>query len=46
MEVPGVSNANFLRAAMQARMPHGEELDAVTFYKTLYAKIDQLVSAR
>ncbi|AYR29653.1 ABC transporter ATP-binding protein [Akkermansia muciniphila] len=23
MEVPGVSNANFLRAAMQARMPHG-----------------------
>lgn len=38
MEVPGVSNANFLRAAMQARMPQGEELDAVTFYKTLYAK--------
>ena len=23
MEVPGVSNANFLRAAMQARMPQG-----------------------
>lgn len=46
MEVPGVSNANFLRAAMQARMPHGEELDAVTFYKTLYAKMDQLGMAR
>lgn len=42
MEVPGVSNANFLRAAMQARMPEGEELDAVAFYKALYAKMDQL----
>ena len=31
---------------MQARMPHGEELDAVTFYKTLYAKMDQLGMAR
>ena len=46
MEVPGVSNANFLRAAMQARMPQGEELDAVTFYKTLYAKMDQLGMSR
>ena len=27
-------------------MPHGEELDAVTFYKTLYAKMDQLGMAR
>ncbi len=26
MEVPGVSNANFLRAAMQARMPQGRNL--------------------
>lgn len=42
VEVPGVSNANFLRAAMQARMPKGEELDAVAFYKTLYAKMAQL----
>lgn len=42
VEVPGVSNANFLRAAMQARMPKGEELDAVSFYKTLYAKMAQL----
>ena len=46
MEVPGVSNANFLRAAMQARMPQGEELDAVTFYKMLYAKMDQLGMTR
>lgn len=41
-EVPGVSNANFLRAALQARMPDGEELDAVAFYKNMYAKMDEL----
>lgn len=46
LEVPGVTNANFLRAAMQARMPQGEELDAVSFYKTLYAKMDSLGMAR
>ena len=27
-------------------MPQGEELDAVTFYKTLYAKMDQLGMSR
>jgi Fe-S cluster assembly ATP-binding protein len=42
MEVPGVTNANFLRAAMQARMPEGVELGAVEFYKNLYAKMDRL----
>lgn len=42
VEVPGVTNANFLRAALNARLPEGEELDAVAFYKTLYAKMDQL----
>ncbi|MGY8646730.1 MAG: Fe-S cluster assembly ATPase SufC [Verrucomicrobiales bacterium] len=41
-EVPGVSNANFLRAALQARMPDGEEIDAVAFYKRMYAKMDEL----
>ncbi|MDA7877866.1 Fe-S cluster assembly ATPase SufC, partial [Akkermansiaceae bacterium] len=41
-EVPGVSNANFLRAALQARMPDGEEIDAVAFYKSMYAKMDEL----
>ncbi len=41
-EVPGVSNANFLRAALQARMPEGEEIDAVSFYKQMYAKMDEL----
>ncbi|MEO0018808.1 MAG: Fe-S cluster assembly ATPase SufC [Verrucomicrobiota bacterium] len=41
-EVPGVSNANFIRAALQARLPQGEELDAVAYYKTLYSKMDLL----
>ncbi len=41
-EVPGVSNANFIRAALQARLPQGEELDAVAYYKNLYAKMDLL----
>ena len=41
-EVPGVSNANFIRAALQARLPEGEELDAVAYYKDLYAKMDVL----
>ena len=41
-EVPGVTMANFIRAALQARLPEGEELDAVTYYKSLYEKMDQL----
>jgi len=41
-EVPGVSNANFLRAALQARLPEGEDIDAVAFYKDMYAKMDEL----
>jgi Fe-S cluster assembly ATP-binding protein len=41
-EVPGVSNANFLRAALQARLPKGEEIDAVSFYKQMYARMDEL----
>lgn len=42
MEIPGVSNANFLRAALQARLPEGEELDATEFYQHLYEKMDLL----
>jgi Fe-S cluster assembly ATP-binding protein len=42
MEIPGVSNANFLRAALQARLPDGEELDATEFYQHLYEKMDLL----
>ncbi|MFT4638686.1 MAG: Fe-S cluster assembly ATP-binding protein [Verrucomicrobiales bacterium] len=41
-EIPGVSNANFIRAALQARLPKGEELDAVAFYKQMYAEMDAL----
>jgi len=43
-EVPGVSNANFLRAARQARLPDGEEIDAVAYYKELYSKMDEQAS--
>ncbi len=41
-EIPGVSIANFLRAAVQARLGEGEDLDAVAYYKNLYAKMDML----
>ena len=41
-EIPGVSIANFLRAAQQARMAEGEELDASAYYKRLYSKMDLL----
>ncbi|NCF94692.1 MAG: Fe-S cluster assembly ATPase SufC [Verrucomicrobiaceae bacterium] len=41
-EIPGVTNANFIRAALQARLPKGEELDAVGYYKELYAEMDRL----
>ena len=42
VEVPGVTNANFLRAALQARLPQGENVDAVAFYRELRAKMKQL----
>ncbi len=41
-EIPGVTIANFLRAAVQARMAEGEELDATAYYKRLYSKMDLL----
>lgn len=41
-EIPGVSIANFLRAAVQARLGEGEELDATGYYKRLYEKMDLL----
>jgi len=46
MEIPGVSIANFIRAALQARLPEGEELDAVDYYQSLYAKMDSLQISR
>ncbi len=41
-EIPGVSIANFLRAAVQARLAEGEDLDATAYYKHLYSKMDLL----
>lgn len=42
VEVPGVTNANFMRAAMEARLPKGEELDVVSFYKQLRGNMKEL----
>lgn len=42
LEVPGVSIANFIRAALQARLPEGEELEATEYYAELYQKMDAL----
>jgi Fe-S cluster assembly ATP-binding protein len=42
MEVPGVTIANFIRAARQARLSESEDLDAVEYYGELYAKMDEL----
>src|SRR3981081_3891371 len=39
-EIPGVTIANFLRAALQARLCEGEELDATAYYKRLYSKME------
>jgi Fe-S cluster assembly ATP-binding protein len=46
MEIPGVSNANFLRAALNARQPEGEEIEATEFYAHLYEEMDKLEIAR
>lgn len=42
MEIPGVTIANFIRAARQARLPEGEELEATEYYAELYEKMDAL----
>ncbi|MEC9227627.1 MAG: Fe-S cluster assembly ATPase SufC [Verrucomicrobiota bacterium] len=42
MEIPGVSIANFIRAARASRLEDGKEVNAVEFYKELYAKMDAL----
>jgi Fe-S cluster assembly ATP-binding protein len=41
-EIPGVTIANFIRAAIQAHLGEGEELDAMAYYKRLYEKMDLL----
>ena len=45
-EIPGVTIANFLRAAVQSRLPEGEELEAVEYYQRLYEKMDMLEMPR
>ncbi len=42
LEVPGVTIANFIRAALQARLPEGEELEATDYYAALYRQMDAL----
>ena len=42
LEIAGVTNANFIRAALQARQPKGGDFDAVDFYQALYKKMDEL----
>ena len=42
IEIPGVSIANFIRAAKQARLNENESINAVEYYKELYEKMDAL----
>lgn len=46
VEIPGVSIANFIRACLNARLPEGETLNPVEYYKQLYAKMDELKMVR
>ena len=41
-EIPGVSIANFIRAARNARLEDGQTLNAPAFYKELYEQMDAL----
>ncbi|MCZ6672383.1 MAG: Fe-S cluster assembly ATPase SufC [Verrucomicrobia bacterium] len=41
-EIPGVTIANFIRAALNARQPKGEDVDAVAYYKDLYSEMERL----
>ncbi|TFE66112.1 Fe-S cluster assembly ATPase SufC [Methylacidiphilum sp. Yel] len=45
-EIPGVTVANFLRAALQARLPEGKTLNITDFYKELYAAMEKLAMDR
>ena len=42
VEIPGVSIANFLRTAVQAHMPEGEELDIFDFSDMLTERMEML----
>jgi Fe-S cluster assembly ATP-binding protein len=41
-EIPGVTIANFIRAAVQSRLGEEDEFEATAYYKQLYAKMDLL----
>jgi len=45
-EIPGVTIANFLRAALQSRLPEGGELEATDYYAKLYEKMELLAMDR
>jgi Fe-S cluster assembly ATP-binding protein len=42
VEIPGVSIANFLRTALQARLEEGEEMDLFDFQDELMARMEML----
>jgi Fe-S cluster assembly ATP-binding protein len=42
IEIPGVSVANFIRAALQARLPKSTPFNAIQFYGELYEKMAAL----
>lgn len=42
VEIPGVSIANFIRACLSVRLPEGQTLNPVEYYKNLHAKMDEL----
>src|SRR3984957_5656645 len=46
MEIPGVTIANFIRAALSSRLAEGEELEATEYYARLYAQMDALEMPR
>jgi len=41
-EIPGVTIANFIRAAVHSRLGEGDELEATAYYRRLYEKMDLL----
>jgi Fe-S cluster assembly ATP-binding protein len=46
VEIPGVTIANFIRAALVARLKEGENFSATDYYKELYAKMEELKMPR
>jgi len=42
VEIPGVTIANFIRAALQARLPDGEKIKARDYYNELYKQMEGL----